>query len=187
MSQIDATTPYRPPDPEDCSNHYNPIRPTKLYGKRKCYAVKTVYVVAILIWFLIIAILKLWQTDLFGFLILSIPVVAYFIGMWNANNLTVEVEEKTFSISYISISLLVVIPLVTWVDRNFNGNRWYLAKIIVVAVVLALISLIDIWVRPRWVSVVRHVKSALQTASLTLLVFALYVYYMNQHRAFPRT
>ncbi len=160
----------------------DPFKPTKLYSRKVTKVVKIVYVASILIWLLIIWGLKLYQTNFWGFFILGIPIFFYMVTFFNSSHLTQEVEDRTFAISYISIALLVVIPLVTWVDRNFYGNKWYLGRIVVAAVVLALISLIDIWVRPKWVSVVKHIKSALQTASLTLLVFALYTYYMGQHR-----
>jgi len=160
---------------------HDPIKSTKKYSKNKSQAVRLVYIFAIILWLGLIFFLQLYKTSALGYFILFIPLFFYFLGIYNASRLTVEVEEKTYAVSYISISLLIVIPLVAWVDKNYRGDNWYMSKIIVVAVVLALISLIDIWVRPKWLSVVRHIKSALQTASLTLLVFALYVYYNGQH------
>ena len=172
-------------DRKEDSNRHDPIKTTKTYGKTRARAVQIVYLCSMAFWVFLIIVLQLYKTQFFGFIILLIPFFFYFIGYWNADKLTVEVEDKTFAVSYISISLLIVIPLVTWVEKNFYGNRWYITKIIVVAVVLALISLIDIWVRPKWITLVRHIKSALQTASLTLLVFALYAYYMGQHLQVP--
>ena len=52
-----------------------------------------------------------------------------------------------------------------------------LPKIIVVAVVLALISLIDIWVDRNGYLWLGTLMSSLQTIALTLLVFTLYTYY----------
>lgn len=171
---------------DNFKDHRNdPIKMVKKYGKKRTQSVRLVYLLSMIIWLILILVLQLYKTQVIGYFILLIPFFFYFLGYWNADQLTVEVEEKTFSMGYISISLLIVIPLVTWVEKNFHGNRWYLTKIIVVAVILALISLIDIWVRPKWITLVRHIKSALQTASLTLLVFALYAYYMGQHLAYP--
>lgn len=157
-----------------------PFKRTKCYGRKRTKSVQFVYVMACLIWVVLIFVLSLWKTDLIGTIILLIPLLVYGFGFYNANTLTVEVEETIFSINYLSIALLVVIPLTAWINKNFNGDQRYLTRIMVVAVIIALLSLVDIWVRPKWISVVRHVKSALQTAALTLVVYALYVYYMGQ-------
>lgn len=166
-------------------SRFDPLKLTKKYSASKARAVKLVYCVAIIFWLLLIYFLELYKTSGLGFFILLIPLFFYALAAYNAKSLTVEVEDKTYAVSYISISLLIVIPLVAWVDKNYRGDTWYMSKIIVVAVVLALISLIDIWVRPKWISLVRHIKSALQTASLSLLVFTLFAYYNGQHQLQP--
>lgn len=167
------------------NDKHDPLKPTKKYSQSKARAISILYIAMILFWFVLVIVLGLTDTDGLGYFILLIPVFFYGLGYFNSSNLTVEVEEKTYSVAFISLALLVVIPLVTWVNKNFYGNKWYLSRIVVVAVILALISLIDIWVRPKWLSFVRHFKSALQTASLTLLVFAIYTYYMGQSTAKP--
>lgn len=161
---------------------HDPIKTTKKYSAKKVSVIRWIYILSILLWLFLAWYLELYKTYGIGYIILGIPIFFYLIGLYNADKLTVEVEEKTCAVSYISISLLIVIPLVAWVDKNYSGNQWYMSKIIVVAVVLALISLIDIWVRPKWISAVRHIKSTLQTASLSLLVFALFTYYTGQHQ-----
>lgn len=165
---------------ETVESRREPFKKTKLYGSRRTQSVQIVYVIASLLWILLIFVLGLWKTDLMGTIILLIPLVVYGFGFYNANTLTVEVEETVFSINYLSIALLVVIPLTAWINKTYNGDQRYLTRIMVVAVIIALLSLVDIWVRPKWITVVRHVKSALQTAALTLVVFALYIYYMGQ-------
>lgn len=167
-------------DPNYDKDKHEPFKLTKKYSERKYQTIQWMYLIFIIFWGLLVWLLNLKPNGFLGWIILLIPVVFYSLGYFNAPSLTVEVEEKTYSVTFISLALLVVIPLVAWVNTNFHGNKWYLCRILVVAVILALISLIDIWVRPKWVSFVRHFKSALQTASLTLLVFALYTYYMGQ-------
>lgn len=162
---------------------HDPIKPTKKYGPQKVKAVQNVYLGFILLWIILIFYLKLYRTTYVGYFILFIPIFFYLLGYNNADQLTIEVEEKTYSVGYISIALLVVIPVLTWTEKNFHGDKWYLTKIVIAAIIMALISLVDIWVRPKWISVVRHIKSSLQTMALTLLVFALYEYYNGQHIA----
>lgn len=165
--------------PSQNSKH-EPIKRTQRYGRRKTKAVQYVYIASILIWLLLLWALSLYTTDFVGYCILAIPVVVYAIGYFNASSLTVEVEESVFSLSYLSIAILIVLPIFAWVNKDFGGDKQFLVRIMIVAIILAMLSLIDIWVRPKWLSVVRHIKSVLQTAALTLLVFALYTYYMGR-------
>ena len=168
----------------DDSEKHDPLKLTKRYSKKKVNLIQWMYIGLITLWIIIAWALQLYTTNLWGYFILAIPVIFYLIGYFNADQLTIEVEEKTFSMNYISIALFVVIPLTVWIEKNFHGDKWKLSKILVTAVVLALISLIDIWVRPKWISLVRHIKSGLQTMALTLLVFTLYSYYVGQKEFF---
>lgn len=160
--------------------NHDPIKKTRKYGRRKTKAVQIVYIASIVIWILLLWALSLYTTDFVGYCILAIPIIVYAIGYFNASTLTVEVEESVFSLTALSIAILIVLPILAWVNKDFGGDKQFLVRIMIVAIILEMLSLIDIWVRPKWLSVVRHIKSVLQTAALTLLVFALYTYYMGR-------
>lgn len=158
---------------------HEPIKKTKKYTATKVWRVRILYCIAIVLWLIIIYALGLYKYGIWGNLILCIPIVAYGIAIFNASSLTVEVEEATYSVSYLSIAMLVVIPLSISMNKAYNGDKREFTLILVVAVVLGMLSLIDIYTRPKWLSVTRHAKSALQTASVVLLTFALFAYYMG--------
>lgn len=166
-------------DVERRKSNLSDNRKKKPYGRRKTQSIQVVYLLGILIWLLIIVFLGLYTADLFGWIILIIPILVYVFSFVNARTLTVEVEENLFAVNYLSIAILIGIPIFMKLNKHEAKNRGCLARILVVAILLAVLSLVTLWVNPKWVSLVNHIKSALQTASLVLLVYALYVYYLD--------
>lgn len=155
------------------------IQRYKRYGRKKTLVIQIVYLIGALFWIGLLVLFKLSFTDFWGYLILSIPLFVFGLSFYFVRNLTVEVEENVLSSNYLSIGLLIVLPLLTGVSQKRHVSSRLLVRILLIAIVLALISLLDFWVSPKWISLPRHVKSILSTMSLTLLVFALYVYYRD--------
>lgn len=161
--------------PNDCK-----INKYKKYGRNKTRTIQLTYIIASILWILLIAVTGLYQTTLLGYLILTIPLCVFGFGFINAQHLTVEVEENVFTANSLSIGLLILLPLLTEVDKSFNKNKKIFTRAMIIAVVLAMFSLIDVWVQPKMLSVTKHIKSILQTLALTLLVYALYMYYAGR-------
>ena len=162
------------------SSRLDPLKKTKRYTTTKTYRVRLLYTIAILLWIALIVILRLYRYGIWGLVILAIPLIVYGIAIFNASDLTVEVEESLFSMSYLSIAFLVVIPLSLSINKRVNGDQREMTLLLLIAVILGICSLIDIWVRPKFLSIVKHGKSALQVATLTLLAFTLFIFYMGQ-------
>jgi hypothetical protein len=161
----------------------NKYAKTKYYGSRKLKAVQSVYIFSSLFWILLIYLLKLYQTDFFGILILLIPLVIFTISFINSSNINEEVENNLYKANYLSIGLIIVLPLLTWFTNDYKGDtqkRIKFISIIIVALTLTLFSLVDIWISKKWYPVVKHVKSVFQTMSITLIIFALYMYYVER-------
>lgn len=149
------------------------------YSDEKAAQVRMVYVSAIVIWILIVACLKLYNTDVIGWIILSIPPIVFLTGYANSCCLTVEIEKENFQANYFAIGLLLVLPLLTWVNRDYKGDRKRFTSILVLAIIIIMLSLLDVWVRKEYLSVNKHIKSALQTISISMLIYAFYSYYID--------
>ena len=157
-----------------------PTNRYKCYGKKKTFIIQATYIISALVWIFMIGFLSLYRTDQIGALIVLIPLFTFGISYMNASYLTVEVEEDMFKANFLSIGLLLVLPLLTWMNRDYTGDRKQFYAVLIGALIFTLLSLTDVWVRKRWVSLVKHVKSVFQVFSLTLLIFALYLYYINR-------
>ena len=152
----------------------------KTYGRKKRLSIQIMYVVAMAAWIIIVAALGITPCTLASFLIVMLPIFVYAIGLWNAGSITSEVEESLFTANYLSIGMLLVLPLLTWINKHYCGDKNHLLKITVVAFVLSMLSIVDVWVPKKWLPFVKHLKSVLQTASLALLIYAVYEFFVSQ-------
>lgn len=158
----------------------------KAYAAHIATTVKWTYISAIVLWIILIIFFCFYKTTYFGYMILALPVVIYIIGFLNASG-TVESDDAIYACNYLSIGLLVVLPLLTWLDKKENAHKTAILEAMIIAIILLMLSLIDVWVKPQWLSVVKHIKSIFQTASLTLLIYALYMFYMGRDNGiYPR-
>jgi hypothetical protein len=140
------------------------------------------YIIGIILWILLVIFfcISSIKINALGYVILFIPIVIFAIGAYNSNKITYDVEDSVFNADYLSLGLIITLPLLAWVSKDYPGDRTWLITIAILAIVLSLFSMIDIWVTRRWMSVVKHSKSILQTMSLILIIYALYVYYLSK-------
>lgn len=153
------------------------------YGTRKTRAIQSLYIICSVLWIVLILLLGLYHTDWPGLVILSLPLFVFAFGFVNSSDLSVEVEEDMSKANYLSIGLLVVLPLLTFCTNDYKGDgqaKIHFMTIIIVALILTMLSMVDIWVKKKWMTLMKHIKSILQTTSLTLIIFALYTYYVER-------
>ena len=155
--------------PEDC----------KYYSQETVEQIQLVYIIFLVIWILIVALFGLYKSDLVGWVILSIPPIIFLAGYANSYYLCEDVEKENFQSNYFAIGLLLILPLLTWVNTDYKGDRKKFTRILVLAIIIVMLSLLDVWVRKEYLSVCKHVKSTLQTIALVLLIFAFYTYYIE--------
>lgn len=152
--------------------------PSESTPPNKVIYLQLIYVVAILFWIFLLAILELYKTDILGAVILAIPFVIFIFGYYNSHVITKDVEDNVFQANYLSIGLLIMLPLMTWINRDYQGDKRRFTSILVLALILIMVSLLDVWVATEWLPIVKHCKSVLQTTALVMLIYALYTYYV---------
>lgn len=153
----------------------------KCYGQRKTEIIQSLYLLALVLWIWLCVALKMYLTDWFGQVLLLLPIFVFGISFINSNYLTVEIEEEMFKYDYLTIGLLLAFPLLSWMSKDYGGDRKQFIKIIVVAIGFTLLTILDVWIRRKWVSYVKHFKSILQTGAVCLLIYALYNYYIKKN------
>lgn len=151
----------------------------KKYSTNKVFYIRSFYILAIVLWIVLIAVLRLYLTDLLGLIILLLPLLIFFFGFYNAPDLSRDIEDEIFRANFLSIGLIIILPLLTWMNQSFSGDKKRFFSILAVALILSMVSVLDVWTKRGWLSVTRHVKSSLQTISLALFIYAIYEYYRN--------
>lgn len=153
-----------------------PHADTLPYADHICTGLYAVYIVAIIIWLIIVVYFRLYTVT--GAFVLWLPIVVFAIGIANADELTVEVEKDMFKASYLSVGLLLALPLLAWMSKDYNGDKAQFTAVVVLAMVLTLLTLVDIWIPKKWLSVYKHGRSCLQTMAVALLIYALVTYFL---------
>lgn len=171
---------------------YYPWENIPSVAKRKCKTdnenrityIKIVYILAIVLWFFLIFFLKLYLTSWLGWLLILIPIVCFLIGYYNASVITTDVEDEIFRANYLSIGLIIIIPLLVWLDKKYEGDHIWFVSIVVVAIMLSTLSFLDVWVQRQWLSVIKHITSTFQTMSIVLITFVLFTFFMSDSVGF---
>ncbi len=151
------------------------------YNDNVIRSVQAVYIIASLLWVVLIATLGLWKQDWLALLLLLLPIVVYTINFVSLGDFTCSSEEQMFRGNLLSFGFLVAIILINWNSPIGKQNKTEFFRILIAAFILLMISLIDLWVSPDNMSIAKHVETALHTASLSLLALGLYLYY-TYHR-----
>lgn len=140
--------------------------------------IQAVYIIAMLLWVFLIFILDLWKDDILVMLILLLPVVVFTINFISLGNFTCCMEDQMFRSNFLSFAFIVAVVLINWNSPLGDHNKTEFFKLLIVAFILLMLSLIDLWVPKNKMSIVKHIKTSLHTASLALLALALYLYYI---------
>ena len=137
------------------------------------------YIFISLLWLLIISYFGIWQEKLS--FILFLPLAAFFITFLYIEHISVYVEESMMQSNYLSLGLILALPMLSWMLKEYNGNRRHFITIIVLALVLSLLTFVDIWVPENRISIYRHIRSSFQVMSVSLFIYALCAFYFYSY------
>jgi hypothetical protein len=146
------------------------------YKPNTIFWIRVIYVIAIVLWLFLIIYTKFYTLK--AAFILSIPFIIFTISMINASELSTEVEDYMFAANFLTIGLLLALPLLNWTSKGYSGDKNLFTLIIVLAITLSIISMYDFWIPKKWLSVYKHYRSCLETLSLTLVIFGLIEYFL---------
>lgn len=148
------------------------------YSPQHVWKIKLVYVIMIVLWSAIVCYFRLYLLKTWPLLLL--PLCVFVVGIYNSDSLTVEIEADMFKASYLPVGAIVMIPMLSWISKDYSGDHSQFVAIIVVSLCCTLLTLIDFWVPKKQLSVYKHLRSGLQTVSLSLIIFALVTYFLHR-------
>ena len=147
------------------------------YQKGQCGHLQLIYIVAVVVWFVIIYVLKLYvHADYIQKCILAIPVLLFLVALISLQYITIDVESAILKTNFFTLSLFVALPLINLVKEDKLADRNEFVKLAVIAMIFSMLTLIDIWVQRKYLCLQQHVRSILQIFSIVLLIFAFYRY-----------
>lgn len=151
------------------------------YDRETKNNIETLYIVASITWLVLTVVLGLWKyDDILLWAILLIPLLVFAINYFNLEHFPLHLENQMLRGNLLSFAFIVAVVLIHWNSPFDKQARTEFYKILITAFILLMISLVDLWVDEKKMLIVKHMKTALHTASLTLLAVALYLYYTYQ-------
>ena len=178
LTYLDYDDETLPENEEDTCplHHVSRRRKINTYKYDNVRKIHIIYIIADIVLIIISFFIFLWNVDNIGLLIIAFPLVIFAINFFNATVITKEVEEGMFLGNFISFGFLIAIIIINWSKIEDKGKYF---TILFISLIFIMLSLVDIWVGPENVPVTKHLRSIFQTSALALLVYALYIYYVD--------
>ena len=152
--------------------------------RKKCYCsdqtkkIQAMYILAACLWLVILYFGRFAEKyDYISLIILAVPLIVYCVNYNGCGFFEEDSADDIFRGNFLTFGYLIFIVFMNWGEIK-NKNMFF--RILVVSVVLIMFSLIDLWVDKENMELLKHSRTAIQTAALSLLVFALYQYYLTQ-------
>jgi hypothetical protein len=151
----------------------------KEYADHQAEWVRWIYVIGIVLWLIICYFLGLFPgKDWIEWCILFIPIIVFLFAWYAADQVTDTVEDFVGTTNVLALGLIVAMPLMNWVQGKTEVKKQF-TQLLATAIILSLLTLIDIWVPHDKLPILRHAESVLQTMAISLLIFALYRYFIE--------
>lgn len=153
------------------------------YCELRIRSVRAWYLFASVLWIALLSALQVtrYLRDTLFAWIAMFPLIVFTIAFASAENLETETEQTLMKYNTLTLGLVIVLPLLTWISDRFSGKgiqRKQYVGILITALVFGMLALVDVWVPQRWMSLETHIRSTLQTMALGLLIIALYLFYL---------
>lgn len=157
-----------------------PVEPTlpKVYSEETIETARNLYLVAILVWIIILIICRFNYIGIIGLIILLIPIPVFLINYFNITKCTKTQEGIVLKSNILTFTLLIVTVLINYKIIQ-NNHRPEFLRVLTLAILLLMLSLVDLWLPPSKYFIALNIKTMLQTAALALLAFVLYLYYTD--------
>lgn len=150
--------------------------------KEDCYEANTIvyiqviYIFAVIVWFIIIWYLGLYTHDAVVWFLLFVPLIIFGINYVCLESSTTDVEDEMFTGNFIYFVFIAAAIVISW-SKVATGSSFF--RIVLVALVLIMFSLIDLWLPKEKLVITKHARTIFQTTALTLITVALYSYYVE--------
>lgn len=148
------------------------------YDKTSKITVQIIYIVAVVIWIILIYALGTFNYSFSWIhIILFIPLFVFAIGFLQVCKTTKDIEDDMFTADFVSIGLLFITLFIQWTQKIDSNDAKHSLYVTLAAFTLIMLSIIDIWTTKKGFSLVKQLRSIFQTAGIILLIYLLYFHF----------
>lgn len=137
--------------------------------------IQYIYIIAAIIWLIIVYCLCLYTGGVVVCLFLFIPLIVYGLNFYWLPQHTKDVPKLMFDADFLAIAFLIITLIVNWYKLI---DTHHVLPIIIVAVIILAFTLIDFWTPKKDFIIIQHIRSSLETAAVVLLMIVAYKYYL---------
>jgi len=139
-------------------------------------SVQVIYLVSAIIWVIITYVFSLYLDNLIIWLLVSVPLIIYGFNFYWVHEQTYFVSKLMFAADFLSIGFLIVTIIINWYKEV---DKEPIFGLVVLALFIFGLSMLDVWVAEENFIYMQHIRSALETAGVVLLVMVVYKYYLE--------
>lgn len=151
------------------------------YGEETVETIRSIYVLGIIIWILVIILLELYNTDYIGGLILIIPIIFFIISMVSISSCEPDIDGEMFKYDVFLFGGAVIAILIGYESSEYAT---YFYKLLFVGVLFASLGIIDAWAPKKHLFIFKNLKTIFQTISTFIFVYLFYtVYFVSLNKS----
>ena len=105
-------------------------------GPDKILMIKMAYIIGLIVWTITVCMLGLYSHDVICTALMFIPYIIFIVSMFNAPYITKSTEKYFFSYDYLSVGLLIFLPLMSWMNINNKSSHPMFITIVIVVVMI---------------------------------------------------
>lgn len=146
--------------------------------------IQEAYLFLVFIWSIIVVILGSITQHIYSLIILFLPYILFGFAYLYACDITIELEENLFASRVFTIIIFVTIPLLIRADNVKSSRTQYMLPMLL-ALFFSVLSVISVWVPPKWLLMVKHLQTGFEVMALTLVIFSLFTFFAEMQRLTP--
>lgn len=163
-------------DPDTSPLHHITHKYNNKYSPRSASTIRIIYLIAIVIWFLVVYWGGFYKSGIMANFILLFPVLVFGLAYHHVNNHTTDIIHRMLKGNIVSFLFLTVSLLVNWFKI---GDKKKVYKAMMIAIIFIMISLVDYWIPKKDLVFLIHIKTISQTLAIVMLTYALYIRYSD--------
>lgn len=138
--------------------------------------IQTVYIVFAIIWLVISYIFSFYCGNLIIYIFVIVPIIVFGLNFYWVPKQTLSVTSLMFSADFLSIGFLIVTVIINWYREV---DKKVVFGLVVLILIILGFSTIDIWTSEKDFIIIQHIRSALETIAVSVLMITVYKYYLE--------
>jgi hypothetical protein len=150
------------------------------YSNDEQNTLRLIYLTAIVLW-IVVAFFLFKLLHVGTLLLMCIPILLFGLTIKNLDQLDEDCQGYLGHTDHMNFWLFAAFPILSWVNDRYNGDSGKFYTIITTGIVISIISLFDFWIPKKYEKYMKHIRSILNTCSLTLLLVSICMMFLEHH------